>query len=53
MKSCWPEAENMPQCGQLSKDCPIKRRCLPGTDNDPFSSYPSKEIKRDCKVLPS
>ena len=42
----------MPQCGQLSKDCPIKRRCFPGTDNDPFYSYPNKEIKRTAYCYP-
>ena len=54
MKSCWPEAESMPQCGQLSKDCPIKREMLTlALTTIPFSSYPSKEINGTAKCYPA
>ena len=42
----------MPLCGQLSKDCPIKWRCFPGTANDSFSFYPNKEINRSANCYP-
>ena len=42
----------MPLFGQLGTGCTIKRRCFPGTDNDSFSSYPNKEIKRTANCCP-